>query len=454
MDTADLNIAERPDHNDLLTELFQSNDIEQFQQLIVDLHPAEIAHFLQALHSEGRQRAWQLLPDHLHGEVLVELSDPVRESLIEQMGPDELSASTLGLETDDMADLVGDLPPSRAQHLLSTMAQQDRQRLEGILSYQEDSAGGLMNPDLLTIRGSITLEVVLRYLRQRGSMPTDTDQLAVVSRENKFRGVLYVSDLLTLPVETLVSDVMHSDDVVQILDTTSDREVAKLFADRDLISAPVVDSNNHLLGRITIDDVVDVMREDADESFLGMAGVQKDEDMFAPVLRSARRRNVWLGVNLITAFAASFVIGIFDRALEELVALAILMPIVASMGGNAGNQTLALIIRGIALEQINRHNAHSLLRKELWVGLINGVVWALVVSILSMLWFDNPGLGVVIGAAMVINMMLAAAAGFLVPMSLRRLNIDPAIASTVLLTSITDVMGFFVFLGLATLYLI
>ena len=454
MEMADTPVAGRPDHNTLLSELFQSNDFGQFQQVLADLHPAEIAHFIAALHPADRQQAWQLVPDKRHGEVLVELSDPVRESLIEQMGAEELSASTQGLEADDMADLVGDLPQPRAHQLLSTMAEQDRQRLESILSYQEDTAGGLMNPDLLTIRGGISLEVVLRYLRQRGSMPFGTDQIAVVSRDNVFRGVLYVSDLLTLPVDTLVNDVMDSDDVVQILDSTPDSEVAKLFTDRDLISAPVVDINNRLLGRITIDDVVDVMREDADESFLGMAGVQKDEDMFAPVLRSARRRNVWLGVNLITAFAASFVIGMFDRALEELVALAILMPIVASMGGNAGNQTLALIIRGIALEQINRHNARSLLRKELKVGLINGAIWAIVVSTLSTLWFHNPGLGLVIGAAMVINMMLAAAAGFLVPMTLRRLNIDPAIASTVLLTSITDVMGFFVFLGLATLYLV
>ena len=454
MDTADLTLANRPDHSTLLTELFQADELSQFQQLIDDLHPAEVAHFIEALHPHDRQRAWQLLADERHGEVLVELSDPVRESLIEQMGAEELSASTQGLEADDMADLVGDLPQSRAQQLLSTLAQQDRQRLESMLSYQEDTAGGLMNPDLLTIRADITLEVVLRYLRQRGSMPVGTDQLAVVNRENVFRGVLYVNDLLTLPIETLVGDVMDRDDVVQILDSTPDREVAKLFTDRDLISAPVVDGDNRLLGRITIDDVVDVMREDADESFLGMAGVQKDEDMFAPVLRSARRRNIWLGVNLVTAFAASFVIGLFDRALEELVALAILMPIVASMGGNAGNQTLALIIRGIALEQINRHNARSLLRKELRVGLINGIVWATVVSVLSTLWFGSPGLGAVIGAAMIINMMLAAAAGFLVPMTLRQLQIDPAIASTVLLTSITDIIGFFVFLGLATLYLI
>ena len=454
MDTADLTLANRPDHSTLLTELFQADELSQFQRLIADLHPAEVAHFIEALHPHDRQRAWQLLADERHGEVLVELSDPVRESLIEQMGADELSASTQGLEADDMVDLVGDLPQSRAQQLLSTLAQQDRQRLESMLSYQEDTAGGLMNPDLLTIRADITLEVVLRYLRQRGSMPVGTDQLAVVNRENVFRGVLYVNDLLTLPIETLVGDVMDRDDVVQILDSTPDREVAKLFTDRDLISAPVVDGDNRLLGRITIDDVVDVMREDADESFLGMAGVQKDEDMFAPVLRSARRRNIWLGINLITAFAASFVIGLFDRALEELVALAILMPIVASMGGNAGNQTLALIIRGIALEQINRHNARSLLRKELRVGLINGMVWATVVSVLSTLWFNNPGLGAVIGAAMIINMMLAAAAGFLVPTTLKQLQIDPAIASTVLLTSITDIMGFFVFLGLATLYLI
>ena len=454
MDTADLTLADRPDHNTLLAELFQADELSQCQLLLADLHPAEVAHFIEALHPHDRQRAWQLLADERHGEVLVELSDPVRESLIEQMGAEELSASTQGLEADDMVDLVGDLPQSRAQQLLSTLAQQDRQRLESMLSYQEDTAGGLMNPDLLTIRADITLEVVLRYLRQRGSMPVGTDQLAVVNRENVFRGVLYVNDLLTLPIETLVGDVMDRDDVVQILDSTPDREVAKLFTDRDLISAPVVDVDNRLLGRITIDDVVDVMREDADESFLGMAGVQKDEDMFAPVLRSARRRNIWLGVNLVTAFAASFVIGLFDRALEELVALAILMPIVASMGGNAGNQTLALIIRGIALEQINRHNARSLLRKELRVGLINGIVWATVVSVLSTLWFGSPGLGAVIGAAMIINMMLAAAAGFLVPMTLRQLQIDPAIASTVLLTSITDIIGFFVFLGLATLYLI
>jgi len=265
--------------------------------------------------------------------------------------------------------------------------------------------------------------------------------------------VLHISDLLTRPTDTLVSDVMDVD-VIEILDSTPDREVAKLFVDRDLISAPVVDESNHLVGRITIDDVVDVMREDADESFLGMAGIQKDEDTFAPVIRTARRRNVWLGVNLVTAFGASWVIGQFDRALEELVALAILMPIVASMGGNAGNQTLAIIIRGIALEQINRHNARALLRKELQVGLLNGLIWASIVATLSFLWFGNPGLGVVIGAAMVINLMLAAAAGFLVPMTLRQFGIDPAIASTVLLTAITDAMGFLVFLTLATVYLI
>ncbi|MEL0081749.1 MAG: magnesium transporter, partial [Gammaproteobacteria bacterium] len=308
-------------------------------------------------------------------------------------------------------------------------------------------------PDLLTIRSSTTLEVVLRYLRQRGSLPVASDQIAVVDRDNIFRGVLNISDLLTRPPDTLVSEVMDVE-VIEILDTTPDREVAKLFADRDLISAPVVDTNRHLLGRITIDDVVDVIREDADESFLGMAGIQKDEDTFAPVMRTARRRNVWLGVNLVTAFAASYVIGLFDETLETLVAVAILMPIVASMGGNAGNQTLAIIIRGIALEQINRHNARSLLRKELRVGLLNGLLWALIVATLSTLWFGNPGLGLVIGAAMVINLFLAAGTGFLVPMTLRRFGIDPAIASTVLLTAITDAMGFFVFLGLATLYLI
>lgn len=453
MDTALPSGTERPDHNTLLGELFQDADYERVQQLMADLHPAEVAHFVASLSPQERIRAWQLLPQSLHGDVLIALPDAVRDTLIESMGEDELRASTAGLETDDVADLVGDLPEERAQQLLGTMAAQDRLRLESILSYPEDTAGGLMNPDLLTIRSSTTLEVVLRYLRQRGSLPVASDQIAVVDRDNIFRGVLNISDLLTRPPDTLVSEVMDVE-VIEILDTTPDREVAKLFADRDLISAPVVDTNRHLLGRITIDDVVDVMREDADESFLGMAGIQKDEDTFAPVMRTARRRNVWLGVNLVTAFAASYVIGLFDETLETLVAVAILMPIVASMGGNAGNQTLAIIIRGIALEQINRHNARSLLRKELRVGLLNGLLWALIVATLSTLWFGNPGLGLVIGAAMVINLFLAAGTGFLVPMTLRRFGIDPAIASTVLLTAITDAMGFFVFLGLATLYLI
>ncbi len=452
MDTSTATAPDRDDSSIQLVELFQSGDLERFLQAVTELHPAELAHFLNALKPDDRVTAWHLLPHQHQGEILVEVNDDVREALLEQMGTEELHASTVGLDTDDMADLVNELPEDVAQELLGKMAAQDRARLESILSYPEDTAGGLMDPDLLTIRADITLEVVLRYLRQRRSMPQATDQIAVIDRENVFQGVLNINDLLTQPVETLVSEVMDRE-VVEILHSTPDREVAVLFTNRDLISAPVVDENNHLLGRITIDDVVDVMREDADESFLGMAGVHKDEETFSPVLRTARRRNIWLGINLITAFSASFVIGLFDKALEELVALAILMPIVASMGGNAGNQTLALIIRGIALEQINRHNARSLLRKELRVGLINGLLWALVVSTLSTLWFGNPGLGAVIAAAMVINMMLAASAGFLVPMTLKRVNIDPAIASTVLLTSITDVMGFFVFLGLATVYL-
>jgi len=453
MTTAQPNSAELPDSSAHLAELFEGGDLDKIRLLMAEIHPAESAHFITSLNPRDRLLAWALVPEKLRGDLLVELPDTVRDTLMGNMGAEELRASTAGLETDDIADLVGDLPDNLAQELLSTLAQQDRQRLENILAYPEDTAGGLMNPDLLTIRADITLEVVLRYLRQRGSMPVSSDQIGIVNRENIFLGVLHISDLLTRPTETLVSEVMDTE-VVDILDTTADREIAKLFVDRDLISAPVVDEHHHLVGRITIDDVVDVLREDADESFLGMAGIQKDEDTFAPVLLTARRRNVWLGVNLVTAFAAAWVIGLFDKTLETLVAVAILMPIVASMGGNAGNQTLAIIIRGIALGQINRHNARSLLRKELQVGLLNGLIWALVVATLSTLWFGNPGLGVVIGAAMVINMLLAASAGFLVPMTLRRLHIDPAIASTVLLTSITDVMGFFVFLSLATIYLV
>ncbi len=274
----------------------------------------------------------------------------------------------------------------------------------------------------------------------------------MIDRENVFQGVLNITDLLTQPVETLVSEVMDRE-VVEILHSTPDREVAILFTNRDLISAPVVDENNHLLGRITIDDVVDVMREDADESFLGMAGVHKDEETFSPVLRTARRRNIWLGVNLITAFSASFVIGLFDKALEELVALAILMPIVASMGGIAGSQTQTLIIRGLAQGRLTASNAQRFINKEIILGLLNGLAWALVTALLAFVWFGRSDLALVMGLAMVVNLLLAAASGIGVPLMMRRLSIDPALAGHVVLTTVTDVAGFFAFLGLGSLLL-
>ena len=437
---------------DQVSEYLKEGDLDHVQQLIAELHPAEIAHVLESLPSADRDRIWPYVPAEAEGEVLLHLPDEVSAALIRKMAPEDLVAATEAMETDDLADFLPEIPEDTRQELLLSMEMQDRQRLESVLSYPEDTAGGLMDLNTIVVRADITLDVVLRYLRRLGSIPGSTDHLFVTNRDGRYLGVLAISDLLTSDPDLTVAEVIKQD-VDPIPADLPATKVAALFENRDLISAPVVDEDGRLLGRITIDDVVDVIRDEADHSFMSMAGLNEEDDMFAPVVSSARRRMPWLGINLLTAFLASWVIGLFGATIEKQVALAILMPIVASMGGIAGSQTLTLAIRALALGRLGEHNAQRLLNKELGVGLLNGVFWALIIAVAAGLWFDDEHLSIVIGLAIVANLVVAAAAGASIPLILQRLGADPALAGSVVLTTITDVVGFFAFLGLATLYL-
>ena len=422
-------------------------------QLLADMNSAEVAHLLESLPADERDLAWDLVRTKLEGDVLVHVNDNLRAELIRKMEPHELVAATTGLETDDLADLLPDMPDEVFNKVLRSMDEQNRLRLESALSYPEDSAGGLMNMDTITVRADITVDVVLRYLRRHRELPEQTDTLMVVDREGRFMGVVPLTTLLTSPPEATIGEIMKRD-VEAIPADMPAHEVAKLFELHDWVSAPVVDDKGYLLGRITIDDVVDVIREEGEHSLMSMAGLHEEEDLFAPVLPSTRRRALWLGINLMTAFLASWVIGLFDDTIQKLVALAVLMPIVASMGGIAGSQTMTLVIRGLALDQVGDHNARKLLLKEATVGLLNSLMWGLVIALVAWWWFNDTGLGAVIAAAMTINLLVAAAAGVLIPLLLRKLGADPALAGGVVLTTVTDVVGFFSFLGLATLFLV
>jgi len=438
---------------ELLTRALDSGAAEQIRHLLINLHPAEIADLLESFPHGPREILWELIDPDDRGETLVHVNDEVRAGLIEKMETDDLVAASEGLDADDLADLIKDLPDAVIQKILLSMDEQNRDRLVAVLHYPEDSAGGLMNVDVVTVRADVTLDVVLRYLRLYIEIPATTDSLFVVDREDHYKGVLPLATLLTNDPELLVADVMNRE-ISGIPATLPDTEVARLFEDRDLISAPVISDEGRLLGRITIDDVVDVIREDADHSLLSMAGLDEEDDTFAPVIKSARRRALWLCVNLFTAFLASWVIGLFQATLEQVVALAVLMPIVASMGGIAGSQTLIIVIRGLALGQVGSSNARWLMYKELAVTALNGVAWAVVVAVISALWFDNPDIGLIIGAALFINLLFAAVSGLSIPFILVRMNIDPAHAGTVLLTTVTDVVGFVTFLGLGTIFLL
>lgn len=435
-----------------LSDALESGTLQHVWRMLHDLHPAEIAHILESLRPAEREIAWKLVETENGGEILLYVNDEVRAGLIQDMGTNELVAATEGMDMDDLADLFHDLPDVVIREVLHSMDEQNRQRLESVLSYQEESAGGLMNTDVITVRADVTLDVVMRYLRMRG-IPDLTDSLFVVNRYGKYLGTLSLTRLLTQDPSRSVAETMDLS-LEGIPADLSANEVAHLFQLRDLVSAPVVDSGNTLLGRITIDDVVDVIRDQAEHSLMSMAGMDEEEDMFAPVVTSTKRRAVWLGINLITAFIAAYVIGLFQGTLQQIVALAVLMPVAASMGGVAGMQTLTLVIRGLALGQVGKTNARWLMMKELAVGALNGVIWAIVVAAVAIFWFNDVWIGAFIAAAMVVNLGCAALAGFSIPFILQRVGIDPALAGTVVLTTITDVVGYMTFLGLATLYLL
>ena len=437
----------------LLSDALDSGRLGPVRRLVNTLSPAEIGNLLESLPPGKRTVVWGLVDPEDDGEVLVHVGDEVREGLIADMDPDELVAAVEDLDIDDLADLVEDLPDTVIDEVLKSMDRENRERLEQVLSYVEDSAGRLMNPDVVTVRADTTIDVVLRYLRLRGELPEHTDHIYVVSKRHQYLGRIALQALLTHEPSTPINQLLDDEQPAIGVDELSD-EVARQFSDHDWISAPVVDDNNILLGRITIDDVVDIIREQAEHQALGAAGLDEDEDLFSPVWRATRRRLIWLSINLGTAFLAASVVGQFEATITELVALAVLMPIVAGMGGNAGTQVLALMVRGIALGQVGASNIKPLLWKEARVALLNGIVLGTILALIVLLWFHSIGLSVVIFVALTSNLVLAAFAGVLVPVALKRAGYDPALASGIFLTTVTDVMGFFTFLGLATLVLL
>ncbi len=421
-------------------------------RMVSALHPAEIALLLESLPPRPRLLAWELVEPGTQGDVLVELSEEVRTELLAGMQPDELVAATEGLATDDLADLLADLPEAVMRQVLRSMDQQDRDRVSRVLEYPEDTASGLMNTDTVTVRPDVPLEAVLRYLRMRGELPEPTDRLFVVDRNDRYLGALPVTRLLTADPESTVSAQMDPE-AAPIPPEMPAGEVAALFEARDLLSTAVVSADGRLLGRITVDDVVDVVREQAEHASLAAAGLEDEEDVFAGVRKSARRRALWLGINLVTALFASWVVGLFEATIEKVVALAVLMPVVASMGGIAGTQTVTLIIRAIAVGQVQPSNARWLFFKELGVGALNGLAWAAVIAVATWSWFGTWDVAGVIFVAIVINLIFAAMAGVLIPLTLKRLRIDPALAGGVILTTVTDVVGFAALLGLGSIFL-
>jgi magnesium transporter len=436
-----------------LSEALDSGTKSQVRKLINSLSGGEIADLLESLPLPKRLAVWELVSTELDGEVLVEVNDEVRASLIRDMPAEDLVAAVGELNLDDLADILNDLPDAVISEVLHAMDRRDRERLEHVLSYPKDSAGGLMDPDVVTVRPDVSLDVVLRYLRLRGELPEGLDQLFVVSRNGSYLGDLKLTDLLTHEPSTNVEDLVDTS-TAAIPVGMPDDQVAMEFEHHDLISAPVIDDNNILVGRITVDDVVDVIREDAEHTVLTMAGLDEEDDMFAPVVQSARRRWVWLGVNLVTALLAALVLYAFEPTLDQIVATAVLFPVVMSMGGIAGMQTLTLMIRGMATGQVSASNTPAILRKELAVGALNGLVFSALVALIAFFWYGNLSLGLVMAVAILLNLFAGALAGALIPVILKRMSIDPALAGGVVLTTVTDVIGILAFIGLATYILV
>ncbi len=435
------------------SEAIASGKLEPVRRLLASLSPAEIGHLLESLPLARRYLVWELVDTEQDGEVLVHVNDEVRSGLIRETEPEELIAAATEMDLDDLADIIDDLPETVTSSVLLSMDRENRQRLEQVLSHPEDTAGGLMDPDVVTVRADVTLDVVLRYLRIRGELPELTDHLFVVDRAGHYLGRLSVANIVTKDPATPVANLVdRSLPAFQV--ETPDTDVAHDFENYDIVSAPVIDAHNQLLGRITVDDVVDVIREDAEHSMMSIAGLDEEDDMFAPATQSARRRGIWLGVNAIAALIVAWFIRHFEATLDQVVALAVLMPVVASMGGIAGSQSMTLMIRGLAMGQVGTGNTRELIGKEIAVGILNGVTWAIVLAAVVALWFQQIDLALVVAGALSVNLIVSAAAGATIPVVLKRVGIDPALAGGVVLITVTDVIGFVAFLGLGTVFLL
>ncbi|GAW86624.1 magnesium transporter [Bathymodiolus platifrons methanotrophic gill symbiont] len=449
-----MSVRRPQDHSDLRLKQIM-NDLDngalyEARSHLHSLYPAEIALLLRSLPIDYRYQLWSILAPEAMGLTLVSLQGDVRAGLIEHTSTADLVTAASQLEPRDMADLVADFPADTREKVLK---KEGDSRLEAALSYDGHTAAGLMNIDVLSIRADVTVDAVLRYLRAQGKMAANMDSLVVVDRNHHYQGMVAIAEILTNDPGVVISKLMDGN-VEAIPSNMPISEVATIFEHRNVLSAAVIDEQKEVIGRITIDEVLEVIRDEADHAVMSSAGLDEEHDLFAPVLVSARRRAVWLGVNLFTAFLASWVIGLFAATIDQIVALAVLMPVVASMGGIAGSQTLTLVIRGLALHQISASNAMSFLFKEMAVGAVNGVVWSIVVAMIAAAWFSNMPLGMMLGFAMIINLSCAALAGVLIPLFLQKRGIDPALAGGVLLTTVTDVIGFMSFLGLATIFLL
>jgi magnesium transporter len=438
--------------HDLVESLVQKQHLAELHALLDDMHPADVARVLEALPLDDRMLVWDLVKAEHDGEILLEVSDAVRGSLIKGMDSDELLAAAETLDTDEIADLAPDLPQDVIEDLLDSLDAQNRARLQSALSYPEETVGALMDYDMVTIRADVTLEVALRYLRRLGELPDQTDKLFVVDRDGGLKGVMPLQRLLLQSPDANVSDVMAAD-VVTFHPEDKATDAAQAFERYDLVSAPVVDGRNRLMGRLTVNTVVDYIRQESDSDMLSIAGLREDEDIFASVWKSVQNRWTWLAINLVTAFIASRVIGAFEGTIGKLVALAALMPIIAGIGGNSGNQTITMIVRALALGQIHPDSAKKLFTKEIGVAALNGLIWGSVVGLFAYMLYGKPALGLVMMGAMTLNLLLAAVMGVSIPMLMQKFGRDPAVGSSVLITAVTDSGGFFIFLGLATLFM-
>ena len=431
----------------------EASDHDEAKHQIKELHPGEIALLFEAIQPKDRSILWPGVEISIQGEILKEVNEDVQSQLIDEMSVDALVKATEKLDTDDLADIVPNMPESAVHSLLLTLDFKHRERLNKVLSYPENSAGGLMNTDFITVRPDVSIRAVIRYLRLLKEMPVDTDQVFVVDRDFNYLGSLLITSLLTEEPGQMVEKFISNEFSKPVNAETDESEVALLFEQRNLISAPVIDENNQLVGRITIDDVVDVIRDQAEHSVMSMVGLDEDEDVFAPIIHSSKKRSIWLGVNLITAFIAVYFIGLFEATLQQKIALAILMPVVASMGGIAGTQTLIIVTRGIATGRVTSANIRALINKEVAVSGLNGIIWSLVIGLITYYWFSDLLLSLIIALAIITNLVVAAFSGAFLPLLLSKLRIDPALAGGVILTTITDVIGFVAFLGLAALFI-